>query len=213
MSIANKQFDPVWLTVENDLNEDGVVYLSKVSLFRRTFFYEVVYFSFDVKFQEAIDSLELSSGDSVLIKGKQNKEIVSIPHADDAIIEFNEIRMDSSIRDYLRVSLGDKVLLSPVKYNKFGKIIHFLNEDYAMIAKSDVSDVDGLVKELPNLELGGPSGDTSDMDKNGKFLKTPFILYSLKAFFQMHIVDEKKLVLFNSVVVPVPDTVSEFIVV
>ncbi|XP_046441595.1 transitional endoplasmic reticulum ATPase-like isoform X2 [Daphnia pulex] len=144
MSIANKQFDPVWLTVENDLNEDGVVYLSK----------------------EAIDSLELSSGDSVLIKGKQNKETVSIPHADDAIIDFNEIRMDSSIRDYLRVSLGDKVLLSPVKYNKFGKIIHALNEDYAMIAKSDVSDVDGLVKELPNLELGGPSGDTSDVDKN-----------------------------------------------
>ncbi|XP_046441593.1 transitional endoplasmic reticulum ATPase-like isoform X1 [Daphnia pulex] len=169
MSIANKQFDPVWLTVENDLNEDGVVYLSK----------------------EAIDSLELSSGDSVLIKGKQNKETVSIPHADDAIIDFNEIRMDSSIRDYLRVSLGDKVLLSPVKYNKFGKIIHALNEDYAMIAKSDVSDVDGLVKELPNLELGGPSGDTSDVDKN---------------------VDEKKLVLFNSVVVPVPDTVSECIV-
>lgn len=119
--------------------------------------------------------------------------------------------MDSSIRDYLRVSLGDKVLLSPVKYNKFGKIIHALNED-AMIAKSDVSDVDGLVKELPNLELGGPTGDTSDVDKNGKFLKTPFILYSLKAFFQMHIVDEKKLVLFNSVVVPVPDTVSECIV-
>jgi hypothetical protein len=94
--------------------------------------------------------------------------------------------MDSSIRDYLRVSLGDKVLLSPVKYNKFGKIIHALNED-AMIAKSDVSDVDGLVKELPNLELGGPTGDTSDVDKNGKFLKTPFILYSLKAFFQMNI--------------------------
>ncbi|EFX76952.1 hypothetical protein DAPPUDRAFT_321819 [Daphnia pulex] len=168
MSIANKQFDPVWLTVENDLNEDGVVYLSK----------------------EAIDSLELSSGDSVLIKGKQSKETVSIPHADDAIIDFNEIRMDSSIRDYLRVSLGDKVLMSPVKYNKFGKIIHALNSD-AMIAKSDVSDVDGLVKELPNLELGGPSGDTSDVDKN---------------------VDEKKLVLFNSVVVPVPDTVSKCIV-
>jgi hypothetical protein len=50
------------------------------------------------------------------------------------------------------------------------------------------------------------------VDKNGKFLKTSFILYSLKAFFQMHIVDEKKLVLFNSVVVPVPDTVSECIV-
>lgn len=211
MSIANKQFDPVWLTVENDLNEDGVVYLSKVSLFRRRFFYEVVYFSFDVQFQEAIDSLELSSGDSVLIKGKQNKETVSIPHADDAIIDFNEIRMDSSIRDYLRVSLGDKVLMSPVKYNKFGKIIHVLNED-AMIAKSDV---DGLVKDLPNLELAGPSGDTSDVDKNGKCLKTSFLLYSLKAFIQMHIVDEKKLVLFESVVVPVPDvpdTVSEYIV-
>jgi hypothetical protein len=51
MSIANKQFDPVWLTVENDLNEDGVVYLSKVSLFRSLkFFYEDVYFSFDVQF-------------------------------------------------------------------------------------------------------------------------------------------------------------------
>ncbi len=38
MSIVNKQFDHVWLMVENDLNEDGVVYLSKVSLLQKDIF-------------------------------------------------------------------------------------------------------------------------------------------------------------------------------
>ena len=157
------------MTVENDLNEDGVVYLSKVTVFLNQLGMEWISL---FQFQDTIDSLELSTGDSILIKGKKNRETVCIPHADEAIFALNEMRMDSSIRDYLRVSLGDQVLVSPVKYSKYGKIIHALNEDAAIYTESDAH---GLVEYLLNVHLLEDQADvTSTVDEKGK-IKTSLI--------------------------------------
>lgn len=157
------------MTVENDLNEDGVVYLSKVTVFLNQQGMEWISL---FQFQDTIDSLELSTGDSILIKGKKNRETVCIPHADEAIFALNEMRMDSSIRDYLRVSLGDQVLVSPVKYSKYGKIIHALNEDAAIYTESDAH---GLVEYLLNVHLLEDQADvTSTVDEKGK-IKTSLI--------------------------------------
>jgi len=157
------------MTVENDLNEDGVVYLSKVTVFLNQLGMEWISL---FQFQDTIDSLELSTGDSILIKGKKNRETVCIPHADEAIFALNEMKMDSSIRDYLRVSLGDQVLVSPVKYSKYGKIIHALNEDAAIYTESDAH---GLVEYLLNVHLLEDQADvTSTVDEKGK-IKTSLI--------------------------------------
>lgn len=155
------------MTVENDLNEDGVVYLSKVTVFLNQQGMEWISL---FQFQDTIDSLELSTGDSILIKGKKNRETVCIPHADEAIFALNEMRMDSSIRDYLRVSLGDQVLVSPVKYSKYGKIIHALNEDAAIYTESDAH---GLVEYNVHL-LEDQADVTSTVDEKGK-IKTSLI--------------------------------------
>jgi hypothetical protein len=82
------------------------------------------------------------------------------------------MKMDSSIRDYLRVSLGDQVLVSPVKYSKYGKIIHALNEDAAIYTESDAH---GLVEYLLNVHLLEDQADvTSTVDEKGK-IKTSLI--------------------------------------
>ena len=76
------------------------------------------------------------------------------------------MRMDSSIRDYLRVSLGDQVLVSPVKYSKYGKIIHALNEDAAINTESEAH---GLVEYLLNVHLMEDQADvTSTVEEKGK---------------------------------------------
>lgn len=73
--------------------------------------------------------------------------------------------MDSSIRDYLRVGLDDQVLVSPVKYSKYGKIIHVLNEDAPITTESDES---GLVEYLLNVHLEDQADDTpANVDKKG----------------------------------------------
>merc|ERR1712156_1385934 len=78
--------------------------------------------------QAKMDELELFRGDSVLLKGKKRKETVCIVLSDDTV-STDRIRMNSVVRNNLRVRLGDVVSVSSCSDIKYGKRIHVLPID------------------------------------------------------------------------------------
>ncbi len=73
--------------------------------------------------QEKMDELELFRGDTVLIKGNNNRETACIAFADDTC-PIDRIRINHVVRNNLRVRLGDFVLIQNCTDMKYGKRIH-----------------------------------------------------------------------------------------
>lgn len=72
-----------------------------------------------------IDELGFFRGDTVLLKGKKRKDTVCIVMADEGC-EKEKIKMNSVIRNNLKVKIGDIVTIHQFSELKFGKRIHVL---------------------------------------------------------------------------------------
>ncbi|EPZ35664.1 Transitional endoplasmic reticulum ATPase [Rozella allomycis CSF55] len=78
---------------------------------------------------KTLDTLELFSGDTVLVKGKKRRDTVLIVQTDDEL-EDNKVRLNKVVaRLNLRVRLGDIVTIHPCADIKYGKKILVLPID------------------------------------------------------------------------------------
>ncbi|RKP17852.1 AAA ATPase [Rozella allomycis CSF55] len=77
---------------------------------------------------KTLDTLELFSGDTVLVKGKKRRDTVLIVQTDDEL-EDNKVRLNKVARLNLRVRLGDIVTIHPCADIKYGKKILVLPID------------------------------------------------------------------------------------
>lgn len=75
-----------------------------------------------------MDELQLFRGDTVLIKGKKNRDTVCIVLADDTV-DDSSIRMNKVVRKNLRVRLGDLITVSACGDVPYGKRVHVLPVD------------------------------------------------------------------------------------
>jgi len=75
-----------------------------------------------------MEKLQLFRGDTVLLKGKKRRDTVCIVLHDDTCDE-NKIRMNKTVRNNLRVLLGDIVSVHQCPDVKYGKRIHVLPID------------------------------------------------------------------------------------
>ncbi|CAM9420909.1 unnamed protein product, partial [Choristocarpus tenellus] len=75
-----------------------------------------------------MDELQLFRGDTMLIKGKKNRDTVCIVLADDTV-DDNSIRMNKVVRKNLRVRLGDLVTVASCGDVPYGKRVHVLPVD------------------------------------------------------------------------------------
>eukprot|EP00696_Hemimastix_kukwesjijk_P008821 gnl/Hemi2/21147_TR7010_c0_g1_i1.p1 gnl/Hemi2/21147_TR7010_c0_g1~~gnl/Hemi2/21147_TR7010_c0_g1_i1.p1 ORF type:complete len:790 (-),score=344.96 gnl/Hemi2/21147_TR7010_c0_g1_i1:268-2637(-) len=75
-----------------------------------------------------MEELQLFRGDTVLLKGKKRRETVCIVLADDSC-DAGKIRMNRTVRNNLRVRLGDVVSVHQCQDVKYGKRIHVLPID------------------------------------------------------------------------------------
>ncbi|CAK0753364.1 AAA ATPase, CDC48 sub [Coccomyxa viridis] len=77
---------------------------------------------------KTMEALQLFRGDTVLLKGKKRKDTVCIVLVDDTVEEA-KIRMNKTVRNNLRVRLGDIVSVHQCADVKYGKRIHVLPID------------------------------------------------------------------------------------
>ncbi|KAJ9470222.1 Cell division cycle protein 48-like protein [Diplonema papillatum] len=77
---------------------------------------------------DTMEELQLFHGDTVLIKGKRQKNTVCIALADETV-EAGCIRMHKVTRGNVKVRLGDMIYLHPCKDIKYGTRIHVLPID------------------------------------------------------------------------------------
>ncbi|CAL5227564.1 g10557 [Coccomyxa viridis] len=77
---------------------------------------------------KTMEALQLFRGDTVLLKGKKRKDTVCIVLMDDTVEEA-KIRMNKTVRNNLRVRLGDIVSVHQCADVKYGKRIHVLPID------------------------------------------------------------------------------------
>ncbi|CAM9283909.1 unnamed protein product [Chrysoparadoxa australica] len=106
-AIMDKKRSPNRLVVDEATNDDNsVVSLSMAKM----------------------EELELFRGDTLLIKGKKNRDTVCIVLADETV-DDNSIRMNKVVRKNLRVRLGDLITVSPCGDVPYGKRIHVLPID------------------------------------------------------------------------------------
>jgi transitional endoplasmic reticulum ATPase len=75
-----------------------------------------------------MEELQLFRGDTVLVKGKKNRDTVCIVLADETV-DDNSIRMNKVVRKNLRVRLGDLITVAPCSDVPYGKRIHVLPVD------------------------------------------------------------------------------------
>eukprot|EP00611_Tribonema_gayanum_P001960 TRINITY_DN11452_c0_g1_i1.p1 TRINITY_DN11452_c0_g1~~TRINITY_DN11452_c0_g1_i1.p1 ORF type:complete len:249 (-),score=68.47 TRINITY_DN11452_c0_g1_i1:1005-1751(-) len=75
-----------------------------------------------------MEELQLFRGDTVLVKGKKNRDTVCIVLADDTV-DDSSIRMNKVVRKNLRVRLGDLVSIAACGDVPYGKRIHVLPID------------------------------------------------------------------------------------
>ncbi|GLT56820.1 hypothetical protein SLA2020_298360 [Shorea laevis] len=87
---------------------------------------------------ETMEKLQLFRGDTVLIKGKKQKDTICIALADE-ICEQPMIRMSKVVRSNLRVRLGDVVSVQQCPDVKYGKRVHILPMD---------DTIDGITENL-----------------------------------------------------------------
>eukprot|EP01114_Cavostelium_apophysatum_P018247 TRINITY_DN560_c0_g1_i1.p1 TRINITY_DN560_c0_g1~~TRINITY_DN560_c0_g1_i1.p1 ORF type:complete len:808 (+),score=258.18 TRINITY_DN560_c0_g1_i1:170-2593(+) len=106
-AILDRKKSPNRLIVDEAVNDDNSV----VSLHPAT-----------------MEKLQLFRGDTVLIKGKKRRDTVCIVLHDDTCDE-NKIRMNKTVRNNLRVLLGDVVSVHQCPDVKYGKRIHVLPID------------------------------------------------------------------------------------
>ncbi|CAF4090491.1 unnamed protein product [Rotaria sp. Silwood2] len=106
-AILNRNERPNRLIIDNAINDDNsVVTLS----------------------QQKMNELQLSRGDTVLLKGKKCRETICIVLADDTC-QNDRIRMNRVVRNNLRVHSSDIVSIQGLKDVKYGKRIDVLPID------------------------------------------------------------------------------------
>lgn len=77
---------------------------------------------------QTMEDLELFRGDNVRIIGKKRKETVAVALSEDNV-DKSKIRMNKTVRNNLRVRLGDVIVIKPFTDIKYGKRIHVLPFD------------------------------------------------------------------------------------
>lgn len=78
--------------------------------------------------QTKMDELQLFRGDTVLLTGKRRRDTVCIVLSDDSCPN-EKIRINRTVRNNLRVRLGDVVGITAMPDIKYGKRIHVLPID------------------------------------------------------------------------------------
>jgi transitional endoplasmic reticulum ATPase len=78
--------------------------------------------------EQKLDELQLYRGDTVLLKGKKRHETICIVHVDDTCPN-DRIRMNSVVRNNLRVYSGDMISIHDSQDIKYGQRIHVLPID------------------------------------------------------------------------------------
>lgn len=78
--------------------------------------------------QAKMDELQLFRADSVIVKGKKRRETVCVVLSDDTVAN-DKVRMNRTVRNNLRVKIGDIVSIQPCPDIKYGKSITVLPID------------------------------------------------------------------------------------
>jgi len=78
--------------------------------------------------QAKMDELQLFRADSVVVKGKKRRETVCVVLSDDTVSN-DKVRMNRTVRNNLRVKIGDIVSIQPCADIKYGKSITVLPID------------------------------------------------------------------------------------
>jgi len=87
---------------------------------------------------EKIDELGFFRGDTILLKGKKRRDTVCIIMADENC-EKEKIKINSVVRNNLRVKIGDIITIHQFSELKFGKRIHVLPFEESL--KNNKSDI------------------------------------------------------------------------
>ncbi|KAM4096468.1 hypothetical protein ACJW30_08G107100 [Castanea mollissima] len=83
-----------------------------------------------------MEKIQISRGDTILIKGKKQKDTICIAVADDTCEEL-KIGMNRVVRSNLRVQLGDVVTVHQCADVKYGKRVHILPVDVTIEGVTD----------------------------------------------------------------------------